>query len=108
MSEAFGEAVTVQDYDEMKNRRPRSSVRRSPVRLSTQENREQDLESRERELLHRELELLRRENEHLRLVTRLNSGVDVSAAILKVNLSNLKEIVSQFDGNKGSYTCWKE
>lgn len=53
---------------------------------------------------------MRRENEHLRSMVQSNSGASASASAVtaKTSLTNLKEMVSLFDGKKGSYPCWKK
>lgn len=94
--ESSGDVAMAQDIG-ISTRRPRS-----PTEFSILRERERDLESRERELLQREIELMRRENEQLRSMVQSASGTSTSAAMAKVSLTNLKEILSSFDGEKGS------
>lgn len=99
--EASGDATTAQDSG-ISARGPES-----PVESAVLRERERDLEHRERELLQRELDFMRRENEQLR--SRIQpAATGASAATAKISLTNLKEMLSSFDGKKGSYPCWKE
>lgn len=79
-------------------------------------DKELDFTRRENELMRREIEIMRRENEFLRS-TRLLPTAEAEAMVRrpetmmpKINLSNLKEMLPEFDGNlivvgKNSY-CW--
>lgn len=94
--EPSGDVAMAQDIG-ISTRRPRY-----PTEFSILREKERDLESRERELLQRKIELMRRENEQLRSMVQSASGTSMSAATAKVSLTNLKEILSSFGGEKGS------
>lgn len=97
--EASGDATTAQDSG-ISARGPGS-----PVESAVLRERERNLENRERELLQRELDFMRRENEQLRSRIQPAAGTGASAATAKISLTNLKEMLSSFDGKKASYPC---
>lgn len=68
----------------------------------------------ENELMKREMEIMRRENELLRTTQSVPAAnTEATARRLdsitpKISLSSVKEMLSDFDGRKGSYRRWKE
>lgn len=99
-NEASGDATNAQNASEQRSE--------SPIGSFNLRGRERDLEARERSLLQKELELLRRENEQLRSTMQTNPSAGAGMTTAKASLTNLKEMLSQFDGKKGAYPCWKE
>lgn len=99
-NEASGDATNAQNASEQRSE--------SPIGSFNLRGRERDLEARERSLLQKELELLRRENEQLRSTMQTNPSAGTGMTTAKASLTNLKEMLSQFDGKKGAYPCWKE
>ena len=103
-SEDGAGGMTEEDFEEQRRRFDR------PVLFE----KELEFARRENELMKREMELMRRENEFLQS-SRLLSTADIEATVRrsenmmpKINLTNLKEMLPEFDGKKESYRRWEE
>lgn len=91
------------DRDVTERQSPELNERMGVLQSESSNEREAEFARRERELLLREIELMRRENKYLRTVAQTVPGNSTNMPTSRVSLSNLKKMISPFDGKKGSY-----